>query len=284
MKYSEKKCKRCDRSFMVSLQNKRAMCRVACSRSCSNALNGEKNLGKKRSEELKRAYSIKYTGAGNPFFGKTHSEKSKALMSVSSQWDASDDRLNHSLISHIEMSVLDGLLLGDGCLVEQSRLSSRFSAGFKFKETCDDIVEALPSLEFSPIWKSDKSKSYHLKSLFYVSLLPEHNRWYEHGVKKVPADVRLDSTSCYWWFVGDGYVNKGNVIFCTDSFTEDDILLLTEKLTALGFSAKKRKTQNRIIITKKDCEKFLRWIFRATPQYQYKWDNYAEQLERKIQW
>jgi hypothetical protein len=70
-----------------------------------------------------------------------------------------------------------------------------------------------------------------LRSLSYAELVPERLRWYPHGTKCVPQDLRLSLRVVAHWLCGDGYDNHvGGIGFCTDGFTKDDVSLLVNKL------------------------------------------------------
>ena len=83
----------------------------------------------------------------------------------------------------------------------------------------------------------------------------------------------ITSTSCYWWFIGDGYDIDGNAYLCTDSFSENDNVFLINKLKEKGYDPS-LTSQNRIRFNKKDTIIFLEWIKPENgilEQYKYKW-------------
>jgi len=204
-----KKCKQCFKEFQINLRNKRSANKIFCSSTCAKKNNGKNNKGKKRSLKYKSMMSEKTSGKNNGFFGKTHSKKSVQKMSSSSLWQ--EDKFKYCNLKNKEKEVLDGLMLSDGCLSEKSRISARLTFGFKFKETCEEIFKTISSLNFSPIWQSEQTKCWHTKSNMYHDLLVENKRWYPQKEKIVPLDVLITKTSCYWWFIGDGYNIDGNV-------------------------------------------------------------------------
>lgn len=272
-------CALCNTIFEINVNNKRDNNRMACSRQCSATINGRKNLGKKRTEEFKQRLRETFSGNGNPFAGKTHSEKSLELMSFSSKW--SYGRLNKLELNDIDKEIIDGLLLGDGSMSEYSKVSSRLTFGFKFKESCQDIINALPTIKFSPIWESTgKYKSYHVKSSYYPLFLLENKRWYNDRIKIIPHDIRITPISCYWWFIGDGYVHAPNIFIATDCFSENDLNILIQKFNNLAFYPKIIKG-NRLIFHRNCAIKFMNWLKdnnKIHPQYQYKWDNFFNNL------
>ena len=47
----------------------------------AKSVNGKQNRGRKRSETWKKTRSVEYSGTGNPFYGKTHSQETKIKLS-----------------------------------------------------------------------------------------------------------------------------------------------------------------------------------------------------------
>jgi len=272
MKEEKKKCELCKKEFEFNPRLKRQKEKRFCSSFCAKSFNGKNNQGKKRTEEQRLKISENTKGKNNPFFGKNHSKESIKKISEAKNWD--DSKFRYCNISNEEKEVLDGLLLSDGCLSEKSRISARLTFGFKFKETPEEIFKELHSIEFGPIWQSEHTKCYHSKSKMYHDLLSENSRWYPKKEKIVPRDILITSKSCYWWFIGDGYITGGNVYLCTDSFTREDNEFLVEKLNKKGFKPS-ITSRNRIRFNKKETIDFLKWI---TPeegimeQYKYKWE------------
>lgn len=266
----KRSCKKCNNSFEYkdTIRNSK---RKFCSRACAQSYNGENNKGKTRSLEFKNKMSQNFQGENNPFFKKKHSKKTIKKMSKSSMWDKS--RFKTCNLQYEEKEVLDGLMLSDGCLSEKSRISARLTFGFKFKETCEEIVKTISSMNFSPFWQSEQTKCWHTKSNMYHDLLVENERWYPKGRKIVPKDVLITSTSCYWWFIGDGYNDDDNVYLCTESFSKNDNFFLIKKLKEKGYNPS-LTSRNRIRFNKKESITFLHWIKPENgvlEQYKYKW-------------
>lgn len=267
----EKQCLNCKCAFEYE-DTKRNLNRRFCSGKCARSHNGKNNKGNTHSLETKKRMSENNQGASNPFFGKKHSQETNDKISKANKWGT--EKYKYCNLQVIEKEVLDGLLLGDGCLSERSRISARLTFGFKFKETVEDIYENLPSLKFSPSWQSNTTNCWHSKSIMYHDLLFENNRWYVNGKKIVPSDVLITPISCYWWFIGDGYIIEKNVYLCTDCFTNEEVDFLVSKLNDLEFVCKKTST-NRIRFFKKDSINFLNWLKahnKIHTQYQYKWE------------
>jgi len=266
-----KRCELCNAEFVINSRNKREKNKRFCTQKCAKTNNGKSNIGRKHSLATKEKIKKNTTGENNHFFGKSHTIISKNKMSKSSQWNKS--KFRYCNLKNEEKEILDGLMLSDGCLSEKSRISARITFGFKFKETCVEIINSINSINFSPIWQSKKNKCWYTKSNMYHDLLKENNRWYPESKKIVPENVLITSLSCYWWFLGDGYISEGNVYLCTDSFTENENLFLISKLKEKGYNPS-LTNKNRIRFNKKESIEFLHWIKPENgilEQYKYKW-------------
>lgn len=277
--YIEKRCELCDSFFKININNKRSSKRRFCCGKCAKIHNGKNNKGKIHTEEMKRRMSEKNSSEGNPFYGKKHTPESIEKMKKSAQWD--EKRYKYSNMNEKEKEIFDGIMLSDGCLYS-SRISSRLSLGFKYRETLERIITDLNSLKFSNIleYKSKEHKktgkrytNYFTKSSFYRDLLSEYNRWYINKNKIVPPDIQLTPLTCYWWYVCDGYLLNNNVYLCTDSFDEQSLYLLKIKLESLDLKVSLRKNK-RIFLDKKSSKIFLKWLssdIDIQKEYSYKW-------------
>jgi hypothetical protein len=269
MKLAFKKCKLCNTEFSYKPSLKRDVNKKYCSRKCSCKHNGLKNKGKKHSVEVNLKKGLK--GNKNPFYNKKHSEESKLKMRNSSLF--TEDKFKYCNLSNTEKEVFDGLLLGDGCVSEKSRISARLTFGFKFIETLEAIRNELKSINFSNVCVVKKTGCYHFKSKYYHDLLIENLRWYINGKKIIPKNILITQKSCYWWFIGDGYNSKGNVFLCTDSYDKTDNMFLIEKLNNYGFNPS-LTSKNRLRFNKKETINFLEWIMPLNGVmecYKYKW-------------
>lgn len=70
-------CMECDNLFYVNANRKQERKRKFCCHHCAISYIGKSSLGKKRSNEFKRKMSEKYSGKGNPFYGKFHTKETK---------------------------------------------------------------------------------------------------------------------------------------------------------------------------------------------------------------
>jgi len=273
-----KKCESCDKYFEVNVNNKRSNNQRFCSGTCAKKATGLNNKGKTHTKDWKEFMSLKNSGESNPFFGKKHTTDSIGKMSISSQW--TEDKYRYCNMSNKEKEIFDGIMISDGSL-SKSRISARFTLGFKYLETIERIIEDLPSMIFSDPYRyeskidlrtSKKYINYYTRSGFYRDLLFEYDRWYINSIKVIPIDIKITQLFCYWWYVCDGFILNNNVYFCTDSFNFKDLETLKNKLIDKGFRASIRKNK-RIFLNKKSSLDFLNWISNINIQkeYLYKW-------------
>jgi hypothetical protein len=269
----KKICENCNKAFFVT-NKKRNIKKRFCCRWCSAHANGKNNKGRKHSEYTKKLLSEINKGENNAFYGKKHSNKTKNIISDKNKWDKTE--FNYCILTENEQDILNGILLGDGH-IEKLKFTSRLSYGSKFKETLQDIKNCLKTFNFSPLWQSQITKCWHIKSKSYLNLNEIKNKWYKNNIKIVPIDIKLTPLSLYWWFTGDGYRKNYGIIFCTDAFNLNDKLILITKLNEIGFSsARLTKTQKRILIGGCEVKKFLNYIknnVNISHQYQYKFSN-----------
>ena len=74
------KCELCGIEFKKP-STKRGILKRFCGSVCSKKYNGKNNKGIKRSDDFVKKCSERMSGEGNHFYNKTHSEKSKKLIS-----------------------------------------------------------------------------------------------------------------------------------------------------------------------------------------------------------
>jgi len=141
--------------------------------------------------------------------------------------------------------LMDGLLLGDGSLSPfgQFRLSQTDAR----RAWLDIVAERLAGFGVSSrIVPHGKARRVRFKderfinpknsSVLYTPCYREMKdlraRWYPDGIKHVPADVVMTPLGLAYWFCGDGTADKRGVIsFCTNCFSEHDVIALSGKLS-----------------------------------------------------
>lgn len=187
-----------------------------------------------------------------------------------------------------QLEVLEGELLGDGCL---QKYVSRPLGNYYFIMCTSSRGHALylkgvlPKGLFadnSP-WLS-KDGYWNLKSRSAPKLTELRKKWYLEGRKVVPRDLELTPTVCYYWYVGDGCLEKSwgayRIRFSTEGFDEESIQRVRRRLAEKGFRARvwsagmsiKDGAGLRVFLSTKDTSQFLKWIGKPKIQdYGHKW-------------
>jgi hypothetical protein len=198
----------------------------------------------------------------------------------------------------VNESVINGSLLGDGqirCYNKHSKISCPV---FKKKNKHYDHVEYVAKLLFDNKNRIfEVQNKYNKKYLTYFEirsyanekLIPFFKKWYpieNDYIKLVPKDIVLDDICLLHWFLDDGYslyikgAKKRNVfvVFCSESFSEDDQQMLCDQmknkfnLNAKLLSVKGRGTGYRIKIPTTDVNLFFDLIGKCpVSSMSYKW-------------
>lgn len=177
--------------------------------------------------------------------------------------------------------ILDGLLLGDGCLIKRN-LNARYSHSCKHKEYLEWLQRYFEDngISVTPkIYQKNEGRGiyYQIQSRVNPILTTQYERWYLNKKKTVPQDIELTPLSVLHWYIGDGGLDsdKGylrQISLAAHSFSYNERQILVDKLNRLGFKASNRKN-GLICIAKSSISSFLNWIG-ASPveSYNYKWD------------
>lgn len=174
--------------------------------------------------------------------------------------------------------ILTGGLLGDGTL--EKRLNGcRFRITFisKFKDVADFYLSSFYNLGYSntkelgdpklyrSINRPNNQFTYCVSTYSYSSFIYYYNEWYYYDknnsskrIKKLPTNILTSLTplAIALWVMGDGCWKNGAFIFCSESFTKEENLLLCKYLYDLyGIEAhiQKRGVKGyRIFVNKKN--------------------------------
>lgn len=272
----EKKCLECKKIFSYK-NTKKNNKRKFCSQICAKRNNGKSNKGRKMSDAVVEACRLRTIGDKNPFFGKKHSKKSIDQANKTKE-KIYINKVKHCYLSEIEKEILDGLMISDGCMSSKTSISARFTCGFKYESLLHEIKRVFPNIEFGNIRQDKKTKCFHLKSRMYAELLEENKRWYIDGKKIIPKDFRLTPTSCFWWFISDGYLNHNNVYLATMCFNDEDLLFIMKELKKLNFKIN-LTGRKEISLSKESSESFIKWILKDNillKDYEYKFKHFID--------
>jgi hypothetical protein len=174
-------------------------------------------------------------------------------------------------------SLLDGLLLGDGCLFRRAEetangyLLRREARGSIYvqRQHLDNmdwlhkIAQRLSSLGFESVVGVSWDGYADLHTPQYEELNITRNRWYRERTKIVPRDLILDDVALANWFYGDGSVNQrnGEITLSTHCFTEEEVDFLVCLLSMeLEIEGKRRvdKGYPIIVIPSREGHKILK--------------------------
>jgi len=183
------------------------------------------------------------------------------------------------------ISILEGELLGDGCISWKTPGFSAFyqhtSKYFDYIKWLFDILGAAGIDCGGNIIRREREwgVTYYRRSLTYTTLAPIRGRFYPHGVKIVPPDMALDRIRARHWYLGDGCLahpkarKSPHIQFSTDGFDDNSREILASLLAAAGF--RPRLYGLRIQLGPKDVRGFLDWIGPCPAEidhiYGYKW-------------
>jgi hypothetical protein len=196
-------------------------------------------------------------------------------------------------------AIIDGLLLGDGCIIDSSKTSGIFvinqredrlqwlqelQKSLSKYNVESKIEDGCKAKEITILGKKTKQrKSYVLRTKSYPTFLRYRKRWYPEGKKIVPTDVILSPIALAQWYMSDGHrftskKSNGLNIYC-DGFQRKDVEFLRDRLNAqyrLSFHLWNVRTVLQLS-RKKHVEIFLR----ITKPYKmdcfnYKWRNNYE--------
>lgn len=155
--------------------------------------------------------------------------------------------------SPYQVSVIQGELLGDGCLYKQGPGSCFFQMSNTIKKHTLRVMEKLPDDLFPDthpysVTRSDGYGPEYTNWIISSRLQPlfreMYSDWYEehddYRRKVVPEDYRLDETALLHWFWGDGCCSiresgAPRVEFATHGFPEESVETLQRGLDWFGY-------------------------------------------------
>lgn len=161
------------------------------------------------------------------------------------------------------LEVMDGLLLGDGSIDANGRLT--LVQCISHKQWVDQIKQQLTDLgvvysDYSFKFKGyttirgkqyNQQRSCGLRTHVIPFFKEQRLRWYPGGIKHVPLDVVLTPQSVSHWYAGDGTVGcKGyHAKFCTDGFSTIETQFLIKKLSEVFGWRPIPEKRNRILLS-----------------------------------
>lgn len=198
------------------------------------------------------------------------------------------------ILNEIQKEVLNGALLGDGCLsIHKNGINAQFSYISKSRQHVEYVGEY-----FKEYWTGEEIKdSFYLdkrtnktyfnskmKTYTNETFTEEYNRWYINGKKHLPQDLILTPLTCLIWYIGDGGICHGqhteNIKLATQCFLKDEqekILLPQlkqfEASLVKGDIGSDGEQQYFIYIPHRKEKEFLEYIGECPfDDYKYKWE------------
>lgn len=194
--------------------------------------------------------------------------------------------------------IIDGCLLGDGCLEmhkkaknacftyrSASEQHTRFVHNF-FKEFCSENYQEIKRGETFDRRTNKTYVSFYFKTRCLPVFTEQYRRFYKQGVKIVPRDITADKETLLLWYIGDGELESsyGYIKLHSNSFSIDEVDFLCDKLKE--FNAKSlRKKENEFLVTipRNKVKKFLKFIGDCPfEDYSHKW-NFVEYKNKNIE-
>lgn len=159
------------------------------------------------------------------------------------------------ILSSFQKEILNGLLLGDGCLfkgkanINPLLIVGRASKDVEYLKYHYGIFQNLCSSEGliqSDKFDSKRGKTYtgsKFRTRSLDILLPYYNLWYPEGKKIIPPQLELTPTIVATWFADDGALSrkkdrKGNLTsalklkISTNSFSKGEVEFLASQLSS----------------------------------------------------
>ena len=233
------------------------------------------------------------------------SKESIRIKSNKLGYHRSGDALLRNSSNYVELledkefcQVIDGELLGDGCITRQNLRNKTYYI-FTYQTVNEQYARYLHSIisqkikSLSKVYIGQNKKVHYINNklvvnnVFYALRFAHkvfqsfYNRWYISGHKKVPCDLLLSPTICLHWYIGDGTIcarSSSVITLCTQSFKENEIDFLIQQLNSIGLRAtkclyNKLKQQFIMRIICGHALNFLSFIGQSpVTSYAYKWD------------
>lgn len=184
-------------------------------------------------------------------------------------------------------NLLEGKLLGDGCIQMHGSRSAKYSHSSKYESYLVWLSKEFSNLGIEQVGKINKywdeeyeTFGYMYQSRSYPELVPLRQSWYPNGKKIVPEDLSLNPLMARQWFIGDGCLEttkkRPDIRFYTYAFDKASINHLLAELRGKGFKVSYWPSCNSIGMSVHSVRDFLDWIGPCPTEiesiYEYKWE------------
>jgi transposase-like protein len=283
-----------------------------CSKECHNqqlTLDAKDDV---LSQQIRNFYQMNMScRAIGKELGKPHTTISRYLQNMGLSTSrsegckkASDEKYPDISITSELMEIIEGNLLGDGCisLVQPDQRSGYYQHGSKHINHINWIRDLFEEQKF-PMKKIHSKEafsrivigknrsnvanfleSFYIKSKCTPSLKVIREKWYTAEGKIIPHSLKLTPKKILHWYLGDGSRNKDRdrIELATNGFTEIDNKFLVTLLNELGIMAQVNSASSgkgfRIYVSRKEnFRNFFSLIGPCPPElitdYGHKWPN-----------
>lgn len=213
----------------------------------------------------------------------------KQYKSLETHWGRSD--CDPEPLSDVQKSVVDGLVLGDGCITGRNRLLvvntnkkyleylnqvlGKWSSGVSFRNSEDDQAKMSAQSGFDESAEERTySDVYYLRSLKHDYFDHLRDKWYGSGDKSVPNDISLSSISAKHWYVCDGTLRHRDNEHRQESVeiaSTFDLDAIEKDLHGNGFNPHISTEYGRVEFGVDDTKDFFDWIGAPIEGFKYKW-------------
>lgn len=184
-------------------------------------------------------------------------------------------RKNFDMVE-LTKNYIDGLLIGDGSIINNNQWSALYFQGFalRYKDWAEKIKKDFSSFGIASkishrivpkrVIKNKivpPSDIVILWTLKYDNFLLFRKKWYPSGVKNIPDDIEISPEFLANWYQGDGSLNRKQkiIVISSLSFARDDLLTVSRKINIkLGINSVVHKTG--LYINRKHAKIFLDYI------------------------
>lgn len=191
---------------------------------------------------------------------------------VQTRSEAATKRRGTLRLSGILLEILDGELLGDGCIQRPHTRSAHFTYATARGVYLSWLMRLLEShgLEgrmYGPRHNKGSfgTVQYDYHSKRYPEMYDLYKRWYPNGKKAVPRDIQLTPTVCRHWYIGDGCCftkrkahHSLNLSISTMGFSWEDVRFLQSLLEPVVPGT---------MISRQDGKPVLRFPKQAAPAF-----------------
>ncbi len=144
------------------------------------------------------------------------------------------------------LEVINGCLLGDGCIFSDKKKYFRFKLTAKDENLIKWIGNKLRKIG-NVYFSKDKRNDTHILYFSHPYLKNLREKWYiklnGKTQKVIPRDLELTPTTLFFWYIGDGSFIRHKdpnrvpwIILATNNFLKKDIEFLVKKLKELNLN------------------------------------------------